>query len=416
MDRFRRMKQREGRRLSLVALVTLTFLAGWVAGGGAPFAGADNSLQNSEAYQTFEEAWSIIQENYVDPGSINENDLIYGATRGMVEAVGDTGHTVFIDPTRAAMMDVDLSGEYIGIGVQFDYNGTFPRVIMVLPDSPAEEAGILPGDLVAAIDGVDTWGMSSEELGEALPTGEGDTVRLTIERDQQRSFRVRLELREIEIDPVHWWMVDGTIAHLYLYEFTTGAAEELGVAIDEAAAAGAESFILDLRNNGGGLIDELEHVAALFMPTGTAIYQQEDRNGNRDTILVEGGTEFDYPLVVLVNRGTASSAEIIAAALSEAGIGTTVGETTYGTGTGLYIHTFEDGSVLFLGVVLWRTPSGEQIWKVGYEPEVTVRLYDLIDRIVPVDGESLDQDGLEAGNDTQLEAAVDILSGVEIVR
>jgi carboxyl-terminal processing protease len=410
MHRIRRLNQRGGRRLSLIALVTLTFVAGVFTGGGAPFAGADNSLQNTEAYETFEETWDIIQESYVDPGSIDKEALIYGATQGMVEAVGDTGHTVFIDPTRASMMDVDLSGDYIGIGVQFDYNGTFPRVIMVLPDSPAEEAGIMPGDLLTEVDGIDAWGMSSDELGDALPVGEGEVVRLTIERGEERPFRVRLELRRIEIDPVRWWMIDDTIAHLYLYEFTTGAAEALSIAIDEATAAGAESFILDLRNNGGGLIDELEAVAALFMPTGTPIYQQEDRNGNRDTRVVEDGTEFDYPLVVLVNRGTASSAEIVAAALSEAGIGTTVGETTFGTGTGLAIHTFDDGSVLFLGVVLWLTPSGEQFWKVGYEPDVTVRLYDPINRILPEDGGSLDLGGVAAGNDTQLEAAVDMLS------
>jgi carboxyl-terminal processing protease len=157
-------------------------------------------------------------------------------------------------------------------------------------------------------------------------------------------------------------------------------------------------------------------VVAHFLPTGTPIYQQEDRGGNRSTVFVEAGTEFDYPLVVLVNRGTASSAEITAAAISEAGVGTTLGETTYGTGTGLAIHTFEDGSVLFLGVVLWLTPSGEQFWKVGYEPDVQVRLFDPIDLLWPEDGGRLDLETLDESSDTQLQQAVDILSGVPVRR
>ncbi len=416
MQRLRRSNPRLSRRISLIALAALIFVAGVMVGGGAPFAGADNSLENTEAYATFEQTWDLIQEYYVDADSIDENTLIYGATRGMVEAVGDTGHTVFIDPERAASMDVDLSGDYVGIGVEFDFNGALPRIVMVLEQSPAEAAGLLPGDVVSEIDGVDIWAMPTEELSNLFNGEEGETISLTIDREGERSFTVDLERSRIEVDPVRWWMIEGSIAHIQLYEFTSGSSDALAVAIDEATAAGAESFILDLRNNGGGLIDELHDVAALFLPTGTPIYQQEDREGNRNTIFVEDGTEFDYPLVVLVNRGTASSAEITAAAISEAGVGTTLGETTFGTGTGLAIHTFEDGSVLFLGIVLWLTPSGEQFWKVGYEPDVQVRLFDPIDRLWPEDGGRLNQETLNESNDTQLQQAVDILTGVPVRR
>jgi len=411
MQRLRRLNQRAGRRISLMTTATLIFVAGIVVGGGAPFAGADNSPEKTEAYATFEQVWEMIQEEYVDPGSIDENALIYGATTGMVAAVGDTGHTVFIDPQRAATMDVDLSGDYVGIGVEFDFYGALPRVVMVMENSPAEEAGLEPGDVVSEIDGVDIWAMPTEEVSNLFTGDEGEAISLTIDREGERAFTVRLKRTRIEIDPVRWWMIGDSIAQLQLYEFTTGSAAQLSQAIDEAKAAGAESFILDLRNNGGGLLDELEAVAGLFLPTGTPIYQQEDRDGNRSTIYVEDGTEFDHPLVVLVNRGTASSAEITAAAISEAGVGTTVGETTYGTGTGLAIHTFEDGSVLFIGVVLWLTPSGEQIWKVGYEPDVQVRLFDPIDRVWPRDGDHLTLDALDASNDTQLQRAVRLLSG-----
>jgi carboxyl-terminal processing protease len=416
MQRLRRVNQRVVRRLSLVTLVILTFVSGVYVGGGAPFVDASTSLESSEAYATFEQVWSNIQDYYVDPDSINQDELIYGATRGMVEAVGDTGHTVFIDPDQAASMDVNLTGEYIGIGIEFDFTGALPRVVVVMPESPAETAGLLPGDIVSEIDGVDVWGLSNEEMSGLFYGDAGEEITLRIERDGERTFNVTLERAKIEIDPVRWWMIDGTIAHLYLYEFTTGAAVELAQAIEEAKAAGAQAFILDLRNNGGGLIDELKAVVSLFLPSGTPIYLEEDREGNRSTVSVQDGTEFEYPLVVLVNRGTASSAEITAAAIAEAGVGTTIGETTYGTGTGLAIIPMDDGSYLFLGVVLWLTPSGEQIWKVGYEPEIEVRLLDPVDRIRPDDGGALDRATLNASADTQLQAAVATLKGERIRR
>ena len=204
--RLRRLNQGVGRRLSMVALVTLTFLSGLLVGGGAPFADAGSTLENSEAYETFEQVWSMIQDHYVDPGSIDEDQLIYGATSGMVEAVGDTGHTVFIDPDRAASMDVNMTGEYIGVGIEFDFSGALPRIVVVMPESPAEAAGLLPGDVVSEINGVDIWGQSNEEMSDLFNGEAGEEITFRIERGDERAFNVTLVRAQIEIDPVHWWI------------------------------------------------------------------------------------------------------------------------------------------------------------------------------------------------------------------
>lgn len=409
MQRIRQPRRPAGVRVLLIVALCLTFVSGIVVGSSARFAEADTPLENVEAFRTFEEVWNLILEQYVDPASVDPDTLIYGAIRGMVEAVGDTGHTGFINPEEAAARDVDLQGEYVGVGVEFDYAAAFPLIIDVFPNSPAEAAGLQRGDIVRAVDGVDLYSLRDDEIGPYFLGAAGEPITLTILRGDGPAFDVELTREVIEVDPVQWWMIEGNVAHVRYRGFTDGSAIQLREAIDEAIAAGAESFILDLRNNGGGLLNELVRVVAIFLPTGTPIFQDVDREGRRTMTRVRNGSDFDYPLVVLTNRRTASSAEITAGAISEAGVGVTLGDTTYGTGTGLASIDFDDGSHLSLGVVLWQTPSGRNIWKVGLPPDVPVEMLDLLRIVRPNEGSTLTRAELDAGPDIQLQAAVSLL-------
>jgi carboxyl-terminal processing protease len=386
-----------------------TLIVGIVIGSTSPFAGADTNIDDTEAWETFEQVWSVLMDRYVDPDSLDPDALIYGAIEGMVEAVGDTGHTRYTNPQNAALQDTDLVGEYVGIGISIDSTQARPVIAEVFPNSPAEEAGIERGDVIREVNGIDVFGMRTIELNQAFLTASDAPVELVLQRGGDEPFEVELFRAVIELDPVRWWMIDGNIAHILYTGFVRDSAAELEDAVDEAIDAGAEYFILDLRNNGGGLIEELVDVVSIFLPTGTPIQQLEDREGNRQTITVRNGAEFDFPMVILTNRGTGSAAEVTTAAINEAGVATVIGEVTSGTGTGLANVDFDDGSHLSYAVVLWFTPSGESIWKIGYEPDISVELASGLDRVQPVDGDEATMSEIESGQDTQLQSAIQFL-------
>jgi len=408
MPRFRRSGAK--RAVQTIALL-FALLFGGIIGANSPFANADTAIDDTEAWSTFEQVWQILMDEYVDPESLDPEALMYGAITGMVEAVGDTGHTRFIDPEVAALSDTDLEGEYIGIGITIDSTNARPVVAGVFEGSPADAAGIEIGDVIREVNGIDVFGMRTEEVNEAFQSPIDEPVELVLQRGDEEPVEVSILREAIEIDEVTWWMIDDNVAHISFTSFVEGSAAEVEKAVDEAIDAGAEYFILDLRYNGGGLITELLDVVALFLPTGTPVQNLEYRDGTTERLTVRNGTEFEYPMVILTNRSTGSAAEVTTAAINEAGVATVIGEVTSGTGTGLANQEFEDGSHLSYGVVLWTTPSGESIWKVGYEPDIDVELDNVIDRVVPEDGNSTTSTEIDSGADLQLQAALDFLLG-----
>lgn len=400
-----------GKRASLLAVVLAIFLTGILVGrGGFASVGADGNLDDQDAYSTFEETWDLIQSQYVDPSAINSDDLLHAAALGMVNALGDTGHSTFLDPLEVETSDPQLSGEFVGIGVELDFSGTLPRVIAPIEGGPADKAGIVAGDVIAKINGTKLDGMTSSEISDLIRGEEGTTVDLTIQRAGQPDFDVTLTRSKVTVDPVTWWMLEDNVAQIRFSQFSQEASDQLRQAIKDAEDAGATAFVLDLRDNSGGLVTEALNAGGAFLPEGTVMFQVEDRDGNKSDMTVTDGTNFDYPLVVLINEGTASAGEITAAAISEAGVGTTVGETTYGTGTVLSSFPLDDGSLLILGTQLWLTPSGKSIWKVGLDPQIPVALPDPTKRVRPVEGETMTNAQLAESGDAQLQEGVALLT------
>jgi carboxyl-terminal processing protease len=241
--------------------------------------------------------------------------------------------------------------------------------------SPAERAGIRPDDVILAVDGKSVRGDDISEVVEKVKGPEGSTVRLTVSREGERR---EYDLRRAQItSPVASWAMipDSDVAVVLLSSFSDDSAGELEDAFEEARAAGARRFVLDLRNNPGGKLDQAVQMAGYFLEPGSVVYIRKDASGEREEITVEGDPEStDAPLAVLVDGGSASSAEILAGALRDDGRATVIGERTFGTGTVLSEFVLRDGSSILLGVAEWLTPDGDFIRETGIEPDVKVSL------------------------------------------
>ncbi|MEZ4500678.1 MAG: S41 family peptidase [Thermomicrobiales bacterium] len=398
-------------------VLAIVFAIGTVAGmliDGGSTSRASSSLTDSPAFEVFEETWNLVQDRYVLPDELDDTELMYGAARGMVEAVGDVGHSAFLDPVDAQSFRASLSGELIGIGVRLEFTGRFPEVVEPIRDSPAEIAGIESGDLIVAIDGRDTGRLTSLEVGSLLRGEEGVPVDLTVERpDTAEQFELTIVRARIEIDPVEWAELPQGQFLIRLSEFSEGAGEGVADAVDAALQAGATGIILDLRGNPGGSVYEAEAVAAQFMPPGTVLYieQQRDAEPENYEISRDAGRAQNIPLVVLVDENSASAAEIVAASLRDNGRAEVVGVPTFGTGTIVSSFDLDDGSIAAIGTAVWTSPAGESARNVGIQPSVIVEMPPDGEQVAFDDGDRLTSFNLESSGDLQLRAALELLSG-----
>jgi carboxyl-terminal processing protease len=283
-------------------------------------------------------------------------------------------------------------------------------VVAPIKNSPAEEAGIEAGDVIVEIDGAPTLGMSDAEVSQELRGEEGTPVTLTIDRPSEPDLLDITVVRgRIDLDPVTWAHLPNGMAIVQLHEFSAGSGQAVREALEEIVASGnTEGIVLDLRNNPGGYVAEAITIASQFMTEGKTIYLQQDRDGRDAPIQTIGkdGVAFDMPLVVLVNRASASAAEIIAGGLRDNGRAIVVGERTFGTGTVVSTFELEDGAALALGTALWKTPDGDLAWKVGLMPDVDVRQASGSEIIDISDGQMLTSAQLDAAQDAQLDAAI----------
>lgn len=340
---------------------------------------AATSLTGADEFQTLEETYEAIREYYVLQGEISDQDLIYGAARGMVDALGDTGHSTFLTPEEAIAWNESSSGNFVGIGVTVDTTGELPVIIAPMQNSPAFEAGILPGDTILAIDGVDLEqeGIAATDAVDLVRGEVGTQVTLKLERaDASEVYEVTITRAEIEINPVSWVMLPNGVMWLQLDQFSQGASSGIRDAIREAQGLGMTGLILDMRGNPGGLVYEALGVASQFLPENTPLYQEADAAGNASVVDTRSsrGVYLEGPMVVLIDGNSASSAEIVASALQEAGRAPLYGETTFGVGTVLLPIELSDGSMAVLGTEQLLTGSGQRIFQVGVEPTDPVEL------------------------------------------
>ena len=386
----------------VVVLVAVALGGFWVGRAQSP---ATLGAEDRESVALYAEALDVVRNNYVDQEDIDSKKETYGAIRGMLETLGDDGHTRFLTPEEREQNDQSLSGTYVGIGVQLEEEKGEVVVAAPIQDSPAQEAGISTDDVLVAVDGKSVRGDDVSEVVEKVQGPVGTEVELTVLHEgEKRTY----DLRRAEIDsPVVSWAVipDTDVAVVLLSSFSDDSAKELQDAFGEARAAGARRFILDLRNNPGGRLDQAVEMAGYFLEPGSVVYVRDDASGEREEVTVEGDPESTgAPLAVLVNGGSASSAEILAGALRDNGRATVIGETTYGTGTVLSEFVLRDGSSILLGVAEWLTPDGDFIRETGIEPDVKVPLEDGDEQITPDGARDLSSEQI-LGRDAQLREA-----------
>jgi carboxyl-terminal processing protease len=395
------------RVMALVLVMLVLMLAAYLYGLSRSPAGI--SEEDRESVTLFVEALRAVQEDYVDQEAVDPEEQTYGAIEGIIDSLGDEGHTRFLSPEEVEKSREAVSSTYVGIGVRLEEKDDEIVVKTSMDDSPAEKTGIRSGDVLVAVDGESVTGEEFEEIGQRIRGIEGTYVDLTVLRDEEeREFIV--ERAELEMPVSSWSLIPGTdVAHLRLSSFSENSAEKLEGTITEAQSAGAERFVLDLRDNPGGLVEQAEEVAALFLPVESGVYIRKDADGSEEeTSVPEDNEPLDAPLVVLVNEGSSSSAEIVAGALRDNGRAQVIGDTTFGTGTVLSEYPLSDGSAILLGVAEWLTPNGDSIRGSGIEPDVEVELEEGQEPNTPNETEGLTREEIFE-EDAQLERAFEIL-------
>lgn len=346
----------------------------------------------------FWEAWSIVEADFIGPLP-DANTLAHGAIRGALATLNDP-YTSLLEPQSHQREKEELQGKFGGIGVTMRRDETGRVRLSPSPDTPAMRAGVQEGDVLIAVGHRPiTPSVSFDEITALVRGPVGTPVTITIQRVAAQTMLTRtltIVRQEIELPSATWRLVEGApqVGYIGLARFSERSRDEIVRAVGDLRAQGATRLILDLRDNGGGLRQSSIEVASQFLSGGVVMYQQQKGRPGESFDVIGGGVAVDMPLVVLINRGTASAAEIVAGALQDRGRARLVGEPTFGKGSVQHIYDLSDGSSLHVTTAEWLTPGRHQLTGRGLTPDVTV---------------ARTPDDISAGRDPQLEAALQAL-------
>ena len=379
--------------------VVLVTMAGVGSLAGALVLASDLVLRSSTAAiisdspkEVMDEAWQIVFRDYLDTaGNYSEDkwkamrrDVLtksygntkdaYEAIRGMLNSLDDP-YTRFMDPREFKEMEIDTSGELSGVGIQLSLDKDTKRLVVVSPidGSPASRAGVQPKDVITAIDGKSTRGMTTEDAVKLIRGAIGTKVTLELSRASGQVVTVDLIRDRIELNAVDTRINNapgGTkVGYIRLKQFNANAAKDMREAINELNADGAQGYVLDLRSNPGGLLMASVDIARQWLDEGV-IVSTKTRDGVKDIKRASGRALTDKPVVVLVNEGSASASEILSGAIQDNKRGTIVGMKTFGKGLIQSVRGLSDGSGMTVTIAKYMTPSGREIHKNGIKPDV----------------------------------------------
>lgn len=347
----------------LAALGTLTasFLFGFGLGRSTP-----QALKVD--LQILEEVRGQIESSAIDPGE--DRKLVQGAIRGMLESLEDP-YASYLDPQARRSLDNSLSGHFSGVGMVLKREDKVVKVVSVLSHTPAAIAGITPGDVVVTVNRKAVDKLTLDEVVQRIQGAPGTTIKLSISRGGGPPEDLVLERRRIEIPTVEAKLLKGRVGLIELISFPEEAGSKVREAVESLEKRGARGYILDLRGNPGGLLDEAVNVASVFLAEGPVVsYKQRGKRAVKyDT---RGEPQTQRPLVVLVDEGSASASEVVAGAIQDRGRGIVVGTETYGKGAIQTIFPLSDGSAIKLTIASYFTPSGRSIGEQGVIPDVAV--------------------------------------------
>jgi len=396
----------------VVVLMAGSFSGGLVAGwflpgspaGIFPFSNQADPQPNSAnsgtplnlqtLFKPFWETWKIVNDQYVDQ-PVDPQKLMRGAISGMLASLGDE-HTSYMNPDEYRQANQPMNGEYEGIGATVDTTGKYLKIISPMPGSPAEKAGLQAGDIILKVDGQDMTGLDGSTVLRKVLGPANTQVVLTIQRENVADpFNVSITRDKIKMTSVEGKMLDGDIAYVKISTFGTPTAQELKNVLTDLMAKNPKGLVVDLRNNGGGLLTTAIDVVSQFVGKGPVMYEVFG-DGTRKTYEAEpNGLATEIPMIVLVNKGTASASEITAGAIQDYARGKLLGETTYGKGSVQnWIPLADNQGAVRVTIARWLTPKERQINGVGLTPDVSI---------------SLSEADMKAKKDPQLDKAVELL-------
>ncbi len=378
-------------KILLIALLVFALSAGF--SGGFVFGnarGAQNGgnqifeladlrkfLSKEPTFDLLEEGIDIINQKYVNSGKVSKTDLIYGAMHGILGSLDDP-YSVFMPPEDAKAFKEDVNGKFEGIGAEIGIRHGMLAVISPLKDSPAERAGIKAGDKILSVDATETQDLSLDEAVKIIRGPKGSKVVLMIQREGvEKNFEISIIRDTIKVPNLKWEIKNENTAYVSLYHFTEIASEDFTeIANEIIKSAAVERIVLDLRNNPGGFLEVAVDIAGWFLDAGLVVVTEDHGGKGENKVYAAHGSAAlkDYPLIVLVNKGSASASEILAGALRDHRGIKLLGEKTFGKGSVQELANLSDRSSIKITVAKWLTPNGVSIEDNGLAPDIEVAM------------------------------------------
>lgn len=408
------MSEKIKKILKIVLKVGVVILLMAISFGGGVFVGYDrvpaiekvSGLSGKEDgkpqdvdFNLFWDVWHDVETSFVDKSKMDKKAMVYGAIAGMVKSLKDP-YTVFMAPEEAKKFKDDVSGSFEGIGAEIGIRKDVLTIVSPLKDSPAEKAGLRAGDKILKINDTLTADLTVDEAVTLIRGPKGTEVTLYITRDGFESAKeIKIVRGVIKIPTVKFEMKEGNIAYIALYYFYGNSSMELRGALRDALLSGAQGLVLDLRNNPGGLLDMSIDIASIFLPEGKVVVSEDYGNGEKSEHKSYGPAVLkDFPMVVLVNEGSASASEILAGALRDVRGVKLIGQKTFGKGSVQRMEDLEEGASLKVTIAKWFTPNGYSISDGGLQPDVEVVITD---------------EDIEKNKDPQLEKALETIKSLK---
>ena len=380
-------------------IVGKSSIAGQTTSDIREFTDISKFFSKKPSLSLLEEGINVIDAKYADRDDINRDDLFYGAMSGMLKALNDP-YSVFLEPQDTKIFQEDVGGIFEGIGAEIGIRDETLTVISPLKDNPAERAGVKAGDKILYVDGEDTAGISLDKAVQIIRGKKGSTVVLTISREGlEDNLKIPVVRDTIKIPIIEWNKEGDDIAYIAFSHFTETAAADFENVAHEILQSDARRIILDLRNNPGGFLEIAVDIAGWFMePEEIVLIEERRRESKTKSYKTSGSAALsDFPLVVLINEGSASPAEILAGALRDNRGISLIGGTTFGKGSVQELVNLSDGSSIKITIAKWLTPNGTSIEDNGLAPDIVVEMTQ----------EIFDTDG-----DVQLQRAIEVVNAL----
>lgn len=324
-------------------------------------------------FSLFWDAWRVVQEKFVTKEPLNVQAMVYGAISGMLGSLDDP-YTIFMNPEDSKKFFDDLHGSFEGVGMEIGIRNKALQVIAPLEGTPAKRAGVRAGDRIVKINDVVTDGMSVEKAVSLIRGPKGTEVTLTVFREGWEETKEITIVRDVIVIPSLEWELKGDVAYIKLFQFSEKAGRDFRKTSQEIVSSRAKSIILDVRNNPGGFLDVAVDIAGWFVERGSVVVTEELKDANEQRIHQARGTAslLAYPVVVLINEGSASASEILAGALRDTRGVLLIGQQSFGKGSVQEIQNLRDDSSLKVTIAKWLTPKGTIIQDVGLKPDIEV--------------------------------------------